>query len=205
MRAKIGIFALGAVTMAAVLVAVVAFAPAALAQTPTPNTPGNSQGYGPGILGGGMMGGQGGMHGRMMGGGGAGMMGQENSLIAVAAGELNMTTEELIAALDGTKSIAQIAAERNVPLSQIVDAFIAPRSEHLDELVANGRLTQEQADEMLATMTTHVNERLNEVWTPNGPGQGAGFADEDGDGVCDHMGEGGGMMGGFQGRGRAGR
>jgi hypothetical protein len=98
-----------------------------------------------------------------------------------------MTRDELITALGGTKSIAQIAAEHNVPLGTIVDAFLAPRAERLAEMVADGRITQEQADQMLATMRTNVTTHLNEVWTPRGPGQGTGFVDEDGDGICDHM------------------
>jgi hypothetical protein len=189
--------------IAAALVAVVAlgvaFAPSVLAQaqTQTPgagNGPAANQGSGQGMMGGrgqGMMGGRG-----MMGG--QGMMGRENSLIAVAAGELNMTTDELIAALGGTRSIAQVAAEHNVAVDTIIDAFLAPRVERLNEAVAAERITQEQADQMLVTMRTNVTTHINEVWTARGPGQGTGFIDEDGDGVCDNMpagGQGQGMMG----------
>jgi hypothetical protein len=137
------------------------------------------------------------------------MGGPENSLIAVAAEQLGMTRDELVAAVDGTKSIAQIAAEHNVALSTIIDAFITPRSERLDQMVDDGRLTREQTDQMLATMRDHVTTRLNEVWTPRGPGEGMRFIDEDGDGVCDHMEEGGtmgpgGQMGRHRGQGAGG-
>ena len=187
--------------LVAVVALGVAFAPGALAQTPGNGngngpaaTQGNSNGAGQGMMGGrgqGMMSGQGLM-------GGQGMMGSENSLIAVAAGQLNMTTDELIAALGGTRSIAQVAAEHNVAVSTIVDAFLAPRTERLDTAVAAGRITREQADQMLATMRTNVTTHVNEVWVARGPGQGAGFVDEDGDDVCDNMpagGQGQGMMG----------
>jgi hypothetical protein len=142
------------------------------------------------------------------------MGGPQNSLISVAARELGMTNTELVTALGGIKSIAQVAAEHNVAVSTIVDAFLAPRIENLNAAVAAGRITQEQADQMLATMRTHVTEEINEVWTPNGPGAGtgtgtgpgtgAGFVDADGDGMCDNM-EAGGQarmgQGGMMGRG----
>ncbi len=210
------------VLVAAALVAVVAlgvaFAPQALAQTPgagNGNGPAAAQGNGPAANGNaygpGMMGGGAGMRGGMMGGrgmmGGQGMMGSENSLIAVAADQLNMTTDELIAALGGTKSIAQVAAEHNVAVDTIVNAFLTPRIERLNDLVAAGRITQAQADQMVATMRTNVTTHINEVWTPqgNGPGQGTGFVDADGDGVCDNMPAGGHQGQGMMGQNRGGR
>ncbi|HET9496512.1 MAG TPA: hypothetical protein VFR15_19970 [Chloroflexia bacterium] len=214
----------GRITLvAAALVAVVAlgaaFAPVALAQPATPgagagngpaatqgNPPAANQGYGPGMMAGrsqqGMMGGRG-MHGGMMGG--QGMMGSENSLIAVTAEQLNITVEELIAELDGTNSIAQVAAAHNVSVDTIVNAFLAPRIERLNEAVASGRITQEQADQMIATMRTNVTTHINEVWTPRGPGQGQGFVDENGDGVCDNMPAGGQPGQGMMGQNRGGR
>lgn len=196
----------------AVIALVLAFAPGVLAQTPNPqrgNGNGNANGVGPAAGNGAGVGNayQGtGMMGR---GGGGGMMGgYQNSLIAVAAHELGMTNTELVSALGGTKSIAQVAAEHNVAVTTIVDAFLAPRVENLNAAVAAGRITQAQADQMLATMRTNVTEQVNEVWAPRGagPGTGAGtgYVDADGDGICDNMGTGGngqgnGMMG--QGRG----
>ena len=117
-----------------------------------------------------------------------GMMGgASNSLIDVAADKLGMTRADLVTALGGTKSIAQVAGEHNVAVSTIVDAFIAPRAERLDAMVTAGRLTREQADQMLATMRTQVTEQINEVWTAQGAGPGTGYVDSDGDGVCDNM------------------
>ncbi|MEO8287020.1 MAG: hypothetical protein ABI670_11360 [Chloroflexota bacterium] len=148
------------------------------------------------------------MQGRM-GGMGMGMMGgQQSSLISVAADKIGMSVEDLVTALGTTKSIAQVATEHNVQASIIVDAFVAARAQNLAAAVQNGRMTQAQADQMLATMRTHVTEEVNEVWTARGPGNGTGFMDSDNDGTCDHMPEGpvpsgnqGGMMNGRTGRG----
>jgi hypothetical protein len=126
--------------------------------------------------------------------------GPENSLISIAADELGLTTTELVTELQAGKTIADVAAEKNVAVETIVDAFLAPRAEQLKEQVANGQLTQEQADAMLALMKANVNKRISEPWPQ---GRGFGYADEDGDGICDHAGQGrmggrwggGGMMG----------
>jgi hypothetical protein len=144
----------------------------------------------------GMRGGMGPMQGRR-----GGMGGPQQSLVAVAAGKLGMTQADLIAQLQGGKTIAQVAAARNVAPNTIVDAFVATRQARMTEAVAAGRMTQAQADAMLATMRTNVTARLNQPWSPQGNGPGAGFVDQNGDGVCDHAGSG--RMGAGPMRGRA--
>ncbi len=112
--------------------------------------------------------GPGGGPGGMMGMGGNHWGGPENALISVAAEKLGLTREELMAELQGGKTIADVAAEKNVAVETIVNAFLAPRAERLQELVANGQLTQEQADNQLAQMKTTVTERLSQPWPSQG-------------------------------------
>ena len=50
----------------------------------------------------------------------------------------------------------QVAEERNVALETILEAILAPREEALQAAVAAGRITQEQADAMLAQMREHI-------------------------------------------------
>ena len=127
-------------------------------------------------------------------GGGMGMMmqgrmgGQSNSLVAVAAQTLGMTQTDLLAALNGGKTFAAVAEEKGVALEKIVDAFIAPRTQMLQQAVTAGHLMQAQADANLATMKANVTAQLNAPFTPRGNGMGTGFVDNDGDGVCDNMG-----------------
>ena len=115
--------------------------------------------------------------------------GSSGSLITVTAEQLGLTPTELVTELQAGKTIAQVAEEKGVAVETIVEAFVALRAERLAELVANGQLTQEQADAMLAAMRANVTARLSEAWTPRGPGQGTGpgYADQDGDGVCDNF------------------
>jgi hypothetical protein len=132
---------------------------------------------------------------------GAGMMGASaDSLLAVVAEQVQMTQADLVAVLQTGKTMAQVAADHNVAVATIVDAFIAPRAAQLAQRVANGQLTQAQADTMLAAMRTNITARLNQPWTAQGAGMGTGFMDEDGDGTCDHAAAG--NMGGMMGRGR---
>lgn len=172
--------------IALAIVAAIAVAPAVWAQGPV-------GGFGPGMHRAQMIDGTPGPGNRM------GMRGPQQSLVAVAADTLGMAQADLIAQLQGGKTIAQVASEKNVALDTIVSAFVATRQARMAEAVAAGRMTQEQADAMLATMRANVMARLSQPWSPQGPG--AGFTDEDGDGVCDHAGSG--RMGGEPMRGRA--
>lgn len=181
----------------AAVMATLVVAGAAMAQTVTPPAPGAGNGYGVGRMGG-MAGGAG-----MRGAWG----GPDNSALVVAADVLDMERTDLIAELqDGPKSMAQVAAAHNVALDTIVDAVLAPRADHLADLVTAGTITQAQADQMLATMRAQVQAMFNQPFAPRGAGYGAGWADGDGDGVCDNF-DGtpaGGRMGGRAG-GRMGR
>lgn len=139
------------------------------------------------------------------------MGGPQTSLITVAADKLGMTQADVVAQLSANKTIADLAAEKNVALDVIVDAFLAPRVTQLNAAVAAGTLTQAQADAMLAAMRANITPRLSQPWTARGPGArgqgargqgdgtpGGAFVDANGDGVCDEMPEGG--RGGMRGR-----
>ncbi|HEY77452.1 MAG TPA: hypothetical protein G4O00_14950 [Thermoflexia bacterium] len=99
-----------------------------------------------------------------------GMRGE--SLVEVTAEVTGLSKEEVVAALESGQTFAQIAEAQGVDPQAIVDAFIAEREEMLKEAVAEGRLTQEQADQMLDEMTEHLSERLDEPWTPFGGTEG---------------------------------
>ncbi len=169
---------IGTLAAALAVFALMAFGAAAFAQGPNPGTtpsatnPGYGRGYG---MGGGMMGGG------MMGG-------QQNSLVAVAAKVLGIDQTALVTTLNSGKTIADVAKEKGVSTDKIVDEFLAPRVAALKSSVDAKRITQAQADAMIATMKTNVTAQLSSKWTPRGPGQGTGFVDANGDGQCDNYG-----------------
>jgi hypothetical protein len=154
---------------------------------------------------GGQMGGRGQMGGQM---GGRGQMGgAQQSLVGMAAAELGITQQELIARLGTDGTIADELKAGGVEPLKFIERFVASRAERLDAAVAAGTLTREEADARLATARSMSAARIAQPFTAlgpggQGPGQGAGFVDEDGDGVCDLMPQGGRMQG--QGGGRHG-
>ncbi len=124
-----------------------------------------------------------------IGPGGRGFGGPQNSLVAIAAQVLGMDQSTLVATLNTGKTIADVAKEKGISTDKIVDAFLAPRAETLKNAVAAGRMTQAQADAMLATMKDHVSAQLTAKYVPQGYGPGMmGFVDANNDGVCDHCG-----------------
>jgi len=94
------------------------------------------------------------------------------SPVAVAATALGMTEAELRTELDAGKSIAQVAEAKNVDLQVVIDALVAKQQEHIAEHVAEGKLTQAEADEKLANLETRVTEMVNAAPFPmkGGPG-----------------------------------
>ena len=90
--------------------------------------------------------------------------------LQVAAKALNMTTDELITALQSGKTLEQLATEAGVDLQSVQNAI---RAAHEDELrtrikqaVSDGTMTQEKADWLL--------EGLDKGFL-DGPGFGFGF------------------------------
>jgi len=102
---------------------------------------------------------------------GWGMMGgSEDSLLAVAADKLGMTVDDLTAQLKDGKTVADLAQEKGVDLQTIVDAFVAARQEALSQAVTDGKITQEQADQMLENMRDMIEDHLNGDMPRFGPG-----------------------------------
>ena len=78
-----------------------------------------------------------------------------------AADALGMTWEEFCDARASGQTLAEIAAAQGVSEQQVIDAVVAERKAVLDQAVADGRLTQEQADWMLDRMEDNASFMLN--------------------------------------------
>lgn len=96
------------------------------------------------------------------------------SLLAVAAEQLGMTQDDLEAALQAGQTIAGLAAEKGVATQTIVDAYSTQLTAELDQAVAAGEITQQQADATLAQAQTRAAERLNAAWEELRPSGGRG-------------------------------
>jgi polyhydroxyalkanoate synthesis regulator phasin len=99
-----------------------------------------------------------------------GMLGPRDNLHSVAADELGMSLTELLTELQAGKSIADVAGEKSVDVQAIADAYLAELRADLDEAVADGKITQNQADWMLEQAQERVPEQLNNTWEGRFPG-----------------------------------
>jgi hypothetical protein len=83
--------------------------------------------------------------------------------VEAAATALGMTSDELRTALRDGQTIAEIAAEKGVDVQTVIDAMAAEVKTHLDEEVAAGERTQEEADAKLADAIERITERLDDT------------------------------------------
>ncbi len=143
------------------------------AQTPTPQTPWGN-GYG-------MMGGNGGYGAGMMNGVDVNAMhqwmftsgGMHNIVWGELAETLGLTQDELNAELASGKTLAQIAEAKGVTQDELAAALETSAKAGLDKAVADGVLTQEQADSMLSNMGGNYGWMLSHMGSlGNGAGPG---------------------------------
>jgi hypothetical protein len=89
-----------------------------------------------------------------------------------AATALGITADELRTELQSGKTIAQVASDKGVDVQTVIDAMVAQLKTHLDEEVAAGEHTQEEADQKLADATTRITEQVNNTMSAGGRGPG---------------------------------
>jgi polyhydroxyalkanoate synthesis regulator phasin len=77
------------------------------------------------------------------------------------ADSLGIDEDELRSELSDGKTIADIAEEQGVDVQDVIDDIVAAQRERLDEAVADGDLTQDEADEILANAEERVTAFVN--------------------------------------------
>ena len=83
--------------------------------------------------------------------------------LEAAATAIGIAPDELRTALRDGQTIAEVAAENDVDIQTVIDAMAAEVKTHLDEEVAAGERTQEEADAKLADAIERITERLNDT------------------------------------------
>lgn len=86
-----------------------------------------------------------------------------------AAKALGITTDNLHAALEGGKSLADVAKAQKVSVASLVNAMVKASEAELATAVKDGRMTQAQADRMKASLTQRITDRVNDVRPDRGP------------------------------------
>jgi hypothetical protein len=114
-----------------------------------------------------------GMRGRggMGGGGGMGMAQSHDA----AAKALGMTSDELYTAVQGGKSLADVAKDQKVSVDSLIKAMVADAEGDLAAAVKAGTMTQAQADTMKSSLTERITDQVNGVRTGGMGGMGGGM------------------------------
>ena len=92
------------------------------------------------------------------------MRGGGDNLVSIAAEELGMSLTDLLKELQAGKSIAGVAAEKGIDAQTITNAYLAQLKEKLDEAIADGKITQNQADLQLERAQERAIDRLDKIW-----------------------------------------
>jgi transposase-like protein len=81
--------------------------------------------------------------------------------LSTVAESVGIGEDELRSALEDGRTIAEIAEEHGVDVHQLMDDIVAAQRERLDEAVAEGDLTQEEADEILVGAVERATAFVN--------------------------------------------
>lgn len=81
--------------------------------------------------------------------------------LSIVADALGISEADLRAALEDGDTIAEVAAAHDVDPQKAIDALVAAHKARLDEAVADGDLTQAQADERLARAEERATALVN--------------------------------------------
>ena len=89
--------------------------------------------------------------------------GKGGEQMATVAEVIGVDAAELKAAFAAGQSVADVAEANGVALDDVVAAVVADMEAHIAEHVAEGELSQDEADAKLADATDKVTERLSTV------------------------------------------
>lgn len=104
--------------------------------------------------------------------GGPGMRGGRGGPgLEAAAAAIGISEEELRTALRDGGTLAEVAEANGVDPQAVIDALVAELQTRLDEKVADGDLTQEEADDRLASGTERITERMTATLPERGQGR----------------------------------
>lgn len=83
----------------------------------------------------------------------------------VIADTLGITTDDVVAALKDGQSLADLAVSKGKTAQDVIDAIVGEATTRINEKVAAGGLTQDEADKIIADVTEHATEFVNNAPT----------------------------------------
>lgn len=113
-----------------------------------------------------------------------------NQANEIKAQLLGMTVDELTTQLE-TKTYAELLDEQGITHTQLQETMQAEHQaraeEHMQEMVNNGYMTQEEMDQHLEDIANGVRPEKDEGFGMMGGHRHGPMNDKNGDGVCDYM------------------
>ncbi len=94
------------------------------------------------------------------------------ALVAALAEAADVTPQEVVEAWETDMTLADVAASFGVDSATLVADATATVEEHLQTAIENERLTQEEADEILANLPDTFDEALAQTRPTQGEGEG---------------------------------
>lgn len=88
---------------------------------------------------------------------------QSKPMLMKVSQALGMEPNELLSQLKEGKTIAEIAEEQGVLISVVVEELLAPIREGLDRAVADGKLSQGEAEQRLSNAEVRINKLVHEA------------------------------------------
>lgn len=97
---------------------------------------------------------------------GLGLRGDVGEAVAQALG---ITTDELRQAHQDGQTLADLAEANGVDEQDVIAAIVDTLEAHIDEALANGRITQDQADQMKANVQERAQQLFDGTFDGDGP------------------------------------
>lgn len=114
--------------------------------------------------------------GRRMGGGAGLAFGRNGeSLVDVTARVAGMAAADVRAALGDGQTFAQIAEAHGKSAQDLTQSALTARQSLVDKAVADGRLTEQQAEQVMGQMKLNLEQCVSAPGQPRGRGRGRGF------------------------------
>lgn len=98
-----------------------------------------------------------------------GRFGKGGRHLDLVAETIGIDVEDLRAALEDGQTIAEVAVDNGVAADTVVDVLVAEMETKLDEAVADGHLTEEEAAEKLAGAADRAQALVDGELPPGGP------------------------------------
>ncbi len=93
------------------------------------------------------------------------------SLVEIITEETGLTAQEIFQQVRDGATLAEVIEANGGSVDNVTQALITQAETRVEESVAEGRITQERADEILANLETRISEALNSQFELRGRGE----------------------------------